>query len=74
VAPAAAPAIAVHLPYKEAKRLWTEHFEAVYLPLLLERCEGNVSRAAREAQLDRAYLFRMLSRLGLRGRAPGQGR
>jgi transcriptional regulator with GAF, ATPase, and Fis domain len=67
-----APAVAIELPYKDAKKLWTEHFDAVYLPRLIERCGGNVSRAAREAELDRAYLFRLLGRLGLRGGGAGK--
>ncbi len=61
------PSIEIRLPYKIAKKQWTDHFDLVYLPALLDRCEGNVSRASREAELDRAYLFRLLRRYGLRG-------
>jgi len=61
-----APPIEVLHPYKVAKKHWTEHFDEVYLPAIMERCGGNVSKAAREAQLDRAYLFRLLQRYGLK--------
>ena len=66
-APVDAPRVEVEMPYKEAKKRWTDHFDQVYLPALLERCEGNVSKASREAELDRAYLFRLLRRHNLRG-------
>jgi transcriptional regulator of acetoin/glycerol metabolism len=62
----AGPKIEVDLPYKTAKGRWVEHFERTYLPALLDRCSGNVSKAAREAQMDRAYLFRLLRRYGLK--------
>lgn len=61
------PRVELLLPYKVSKKRWTEYFDRVYLPAILERCQGNVSKAAREAQLDRAYLFRMLQRYGLKG-------
>jgi transcriptional regulator with GAF, ATPase, and Fis domain len=60
------PRVSKELPYKIAKQQWTEYFDEVYLPPLLERCSGNVSKAAREAQLDRAYLIRLLRRHGLK--------
>ena len=55
------------LPYKVSKQRWMDYFDTTYLPALLERCTGNVSKAAREAELDRAYLFRLLRRHGLKG-------
>ncbi len=65
-APAPGPAVETELPYKVAKSRWTDHFEEVYLAALLDRCGGNVSKAAREAEMDRAYLFRLLRRYGLK--------
>jgi DNA-binding NtrC family response regulator len=76
-APAAAPAAPAlpeaHLPeallllsYKAAKRLYTEPFERQFLQALLERTGGNVSKAAREADLDRAYLIQLLKKHDLK--------
>ncbi len=54
------------LPYKEARKAVLEQFEAMYLPHLLETGDGNVSEAARKAQMDRSYLFSLLRRHGIR--------
>ena len=53
------------LPFKEAKERLIEGFERDYLKSLLERCEGNVSRASREAGIDRVYLRKLLKKHGL---------
>jgi len=53
-------------PFKEAKETMVERFEHDYLVALLEWANGNVSRAARKAGLDRMYLHRLLQRHGLR--------
>jgi DNA-binding NtrC family response regulator len=42
-----------------------ESFERGYFTELLARAEGNLSRAARIAGLDRRYLHRILKRIGL---------
>ncbi|WP_224241062.1 sigma 54-interacting transcriptional regulator [Hyalangium gracile] len=55
------------LPFKEAKERLIEGFERDYLKGLLERCEGNVSRASREAGIDRVYLRKLLKKHGLHG-------
>ncbi len=55
------------LPFKEAKEKLIEGFEKDYLKGLLERCEGNVSRASREAGIDRVYLRKLLKKHGLHG-------
>jgi two-component system nitrogen regulation response regulator GlnG len=55
------------LPFKEAKERLIEGFERDYLKSLLERCEGNVSRASREAGIDRVYLRKLLRKHGLHG-------
>lgn len=48
------------LPFKPAKNELVDRFEKDYVQRLLERNGGNVSRAAREAQIERAYLQRLV--------------
>jgi two-component system, NtrC family, response regulator len=64
---ATAAALELELPFKEAKERLIEGFERDYLKGLLERCEGNVSRASREAGIDRVYLRKLLKKHGLHG-------
>lgn len=54
------------LPYKEAKALLLEDFEAKYLQRLLERSEGNIRKAARVGDMNRSHLMDLLKRHGLR--------
>lgn len=42
------------------KKSWVEHFEMVYLESVLKKSGGNVSEAARSAQLDRSNFLRLL--------------
>jgi DNA-binding NtrC family response regulator len=56
------------LPFKEAKERLIEGFERDYLKGLIERCEGNISRASREAGIDRVYLRKLLRKHGLDAR------
>jgi DNA-binding NtrC family response regulator len=53
------------LPYDAAKQQVLERFQRRYVERLLARCSGNVAAAAREAQLTRAALHRIIKRLGL---------
>jgi len=62
----AAPAPGVELPFKEAKDQVIADFERAYLSDLLRWAGGNVSKAARKAQLDRMHLHRLFQRYGLR--------
>lgn len=52
---------ALQRPFKEAKEHWVSDFERDYIVSLLEKNEGNISHAAREAAIDRKY-FRKLMR------------
>ncbi len=54
------------LTYTEAKRRVVDEFERQYLSALLRDHGGNVSKAARAAELDRPYLYKLLYRHGLR--------
>jgi transcriptional regulator with PAS, ATPase and Fis domain len=50
------------LSFKEAKDQLMESFERYYLEDLLQRAEGNLSKAARLAGVDRKTIARMLKR------------
>jgi two-component system nitrogen regulation response regulator GlnG len=63
----AAATAAPDLPYKEAKERMIEGFERDYLKGLLERCEGNISRAAREAGIARISVRKLMKKHGLHG-------
>ena len=67
-APSAAPPVAHDtLPsYRQAKADATAAFERTYLTQLLARAGGNVSAAARLAQMDRPYLIQLLRRHDLK--------
>jgi transcriptional regulator with GAF, ATPase, and Fis domain len=64
--PAGVEASLLSLPYHEAKDAWTERFERTYVEAILARSGGNVSRAAREAGVDRRHLQRLIARFGLK--------
>jgi transcriptional regulator with PAS, ATPase and Fis domain len=51
------------LPFHEARRRVLDRFERAYLPQVLERAGGVVSRAAELAEVARPSLYRMLERL-----------
>lgn len=53
-------------PFKDAKNELVRRFEVDYLRDLLGRHDGNVSRAAREAKIERAYLQRLIKKHNLR--------
>jgi transcriptional regulator of acetoin/glycerol metabolism len=54
------------VPFKDARQRALLAFEERYLARLLTKSGGNVSQAARDAGLDRSYLFSLLRRSGLR--------
>jgi len=57
--------------YKQAKREWMDSFEKKYLYALLKQHHGNISKAAREAQVNRKTIHRLLKRHRLMEDPPG---
>jgi DNA-binding NtrC family response regulator len=55
-----------NLPFKDAKEKVVELFEREYLVELLKRNQLNISQAAREAQIDRKSITRLLKKHGIR--------
>ncbi|GMU63237.1 MAG: hypothetical protein AMXMBFR34_50000 [Myxococcaceae bacterium] len=70
-APTAAPEATSTAPapfpedYRAAREQALEAFERDYAVYLLRRFEGNVTRAAKEAGIGRAYLHKLIKRHGL---------
>jgi len=67
--PAALPAVSavdVSIPFKTAKQALIDDFERAYCEKLLAAQGGNITKAARVAELDRVYLLRVLDKYGLR--------
>jgi DNA-binding NtrC family response regulator len=52
-------------PFKEAKGDLIADFEKSYIQDLLRRSDGNVSKASREAGIERAYLQRLIKKYEL---------
>ena len=48
------------LPFMEAKKRSVNLFEAAYLRRILDRCMGNISKAAEAADIDRKTFYRLL--------------
>jgi DNA-binding NtrC family response regulator len=62
-----APAQKLGGPLAAARDHAVEQFEREYLTALLQRHQGKVAKAALEAEVDRAYLYRLIKRHGLSG-------
>ena len=54
-----------HLSFKDAKEQLLENFEREYITSVLRRCEGNLSRAARESGLHRKSIERLVKKYQL---------
>jgi transcriptional regulator with GAF, ATPase, and Fis domain len=53
--------------YRDTRTAWEESFERAYVQWLLERHQGNLSAAAREAEMDRKYLHKLAKKHAIRG-------
>ena len=62
-----------HLSFKDAKEQLLESFEREYITQVLKRCDGNISRAARESGLHRKSVERLVKKYSLDARAIKQG-
>jgi DNA-binding NtrC family response regulator len=60
------PDIDRSIPFRLAKERAVEKFERAYIGPLLEECEGNMSKAARTARMDRMYLHQLAQKYGFR--------
>ena len=49
-------------PFKVAKEEWITSFERDYIADLLRRHGGNISQAAREADIDRKYFRKLMDK------------
>lgn len=58
-----------HLPFKAAKEQLLERFEREYLTGVLKRCDGNLSRAARESGMHRKSIERLVKKYQLNPKA-----
>ena len=52
-------------PFKEEKAELVDEFERKYILRLLKRNDGNISKSAREAGIERAYLQRLIKKYGI---------
>ena len=59
------PAFDPSKSYRETKSEWEEAFEKRYVSWLLERHDGNISAAARAADMDRKYLHKLAKKHGV---------
>ncbi len=60
--------VPTHLPLKDARAVWTEQFELLYVKAILGKTDGNVTRAAELAGVNRRSLQRLIANLHLRSR------
>lgn len=55
------------LQFKDAKELWIAQFERKYVGFLLKKYKGNISHAARAADIDRKYFRKVMRKYDLEG-------
>jgi len=59
------------IPFKTGKALLVERWERAYVEALMQRHGGNITQAARSADIDRVYLLRLLDKFGMRATKRG---
>ena len=65
-APVRERAASTDIPFKEAKERWVSTFERDYILSLLRKNGGNISHAAREADIDRKYFRKLMHKYEIR--------
>lgn len=53
------------MSFRDAKEQWNEQFERRFLAWLMKRADGNISKAARDADMDRKYLHKLLRKYNI---------
>ncbi len=61
------------MTFKNAKEEWVASFERDYIQHLLVRNKGNISHAAREAEIDRKYFRKLMRKYGIAPGSSGEG-
>jgi DNA-binding NtrC family response regulator len=61
----ALPSEAGEATFKDAKERWVSTFERDYILNLLRKNKGNISHAAREADIDRKYFRKLMRKYGI---------
>ena len=64
IAPGASAEVDVSIPYKVAKEALIDGFERAYVRAVIAACNGNMTKAARMAGIDRMYLHRLVQKHG----------
>ncbi len=59
------PGFHVDVPFRVQKERWSDDFERRYVTWLLARARGNISQAARDGDMDRKYLHKLLKKHGV---------
>jgi DNA-binding NtrC family response regulator len=72
VAPERAPAPQLDGPFHDVKDRVIAQFERDYLTRLVARAAGNMSKAARQANIDRTTLYRLMEKHGLQREDRGE--
>ncbi len=55
----------VSLPFHEARKIWNERFEKLYLSAMLDSCNGVVAHAAQKSDIPRQTFHRLMNKHGL---------
>ncbi len=53
------------VPFKDAKERWVSSFERDYIIALLKKNGGNISHAARQADIDRKYFRKLMKKYAI---------